>query len=307
MRIPDGQNFADIMAFVTVADCMSFAKAAQSLGVEPANLSRTVTRLEKRIGTRLLNRTTRSVSLTSAGIGYYQHCTEIVTCYRRAQDFITGQRADLAGPLRITVPMTFGIVKLGSVLPGFAAAYPQIQLEILSSDEFLDLTEHRIDAAIRMEVSRDPLLNSRLLGQTDRILCASPAYLAEYGVPATPAELTSHRCIVFSRNPQTNTWNLRSSNRRPARVTVNSFCSVNNSLLLKQFAINGTGITPVAEYVVSDELSSGELVRVLPEWTLGTINISIVYLSPRNLSPRVRAFIDYFSENLRLNHDKSAA
>ena len=117
MRIPDGQNFADIMAFVTVADCMSFAKAAQSLGVEPANLSRTVTRLEKRIGTRLLNRTTRSVSLTSAGIGYYQHCAEIVTCYRRAQDFITGQRADLAGPLRITVPMTFGIVKLGSVSP----------------------------------------------------------------------------------------------------------------------------------------------------------------------------------------------
>lgn len=292
MRVSDGQLFSEIQAFVAVAQSQSFARAAERLGVDPPNVSRIVSRLEARVALRLLNRTTRSVSLTSAGVGYLEYCVKMLADFEAAQEFISSERDGLAGQVRITIPMTFGLTRLGPILCAFSRVHPKVQVDTVITDDVLDLTAQRIDVAIRIGASIDRNLHSRLLTRTERILCASPAYIATNGMPQSPSELIDHQCLVFSGRQHAEVWALKNGNAA-ATIHVNPVISANNSLLLRQLALSDMGIAPIAQYVVESALADGSLVRVLSPWTLGTLDICAVYLSSKNLSPKVRAFIDF--------------
>lgn len=298
MRATDGQLFSDMQAFVAVAQCGGFARAAEQLGADPPNVSRALARLEARLGLRLLHRTTRSVSLTSSGSGYLEHCLKALGAFGEAQEFIASEQRGVAGRLRITIPMSFGLTKLGPILSAFSATHPQVQVESTVTDDLVDLTAQRIDVAIRIGASIDHRLHSRLLGQTERLLCASPDYLKQHGVPAAPRDLLDHRCLVYSGRPQAELWALQSGSRQePIRVT--PALSANNSLVLRDLACQGSGIAPIAHYVVQDMLASGALVRVLPAWSLGSLDICAVYLSARHMPPKVRAFIDFCAQGVQ--------
>lgn len=293
MRTVDAQAFSEIQAFVAVAQSKSFVRAAERLGVDPPNVSRTIARLEGRIDMRLLHRTTRSVSLTGVGEGYLAYCVKLLADFDAAQEFIASHGAGLAGPLRVTIPMTFGLTELGPILSAFSTAHPKVCVETLITDNTLDLAAEGIDVAIRIGADEaNAHLHARLLGRTERVLCASPAYLEQHGVPRKPADLAAHRCLIFSGRPQGNVWTLT---RAGASETLNlaATLSANNSLLLREMALSGIGIAPLAHYVVGDMLAKRTLVRVLPAWSLGTLHIRVVYLSARNMSPKVRAFIEF--------------
>jgi len=298
MRFADAQVFSEIQAFVAVAQSQSFARASERLGVDPPNVSRIISRLEARVEMRLLNRTTRSVSLTSAGIGYLEYCVKMLADFEAAQEFIASQRNGLAGPIRITIPMTFGLTRLGPILSDFSRTHPKVTVEAVITDDLLDLTAERIDVAIRIGANIDGNLHARRLGRTERVLCASPAYLDKNGLPQSPNELLDHRCLVFSGRPQANVWTLRRGDDATETVSVSPALSANNSLLLRELALNDIGIAPIAHYVIAASLADGSLVRVLPEWILGTLEISAVYLSSKNMSPKVRAFIDFCAINM---------
>lgn len=304
MRFSDGQVFSEMQAFVAVAQSHSFARAAERLGVDPPNLSRIVSRLEKRVELRLLNRTTRSVSLTSAGIGYLDYCVKMLAHFDEAQEFIESERNGISGPIRITIPMTFGLTRLGPILSAFSHAHPKVRVEALVTDDLLDLTAQRIDVGIRMGATVDANLHARFLGRTNRVLCASPRYIEENGIPRSPNELLDHKCLVFSSRPQANVWTLKRDGLIDETLTVNPVLSANNSLLLREMAISDIGIAPIAEYVIASSLADNSLVRVLPEWTLGSLDICAVYLSSRNMSPKVRAFIDFCVINMSAPESK---
>jgi len=298
MGATDGQLYSEMQTFATVAQCKSFARAAEQLGTDPPNVSRVVSRLESRLGLRLLHRTTRSVSLTSSGNGYLEKCLKAISAFEEAQEFIASEQGGISGKLRITIPMTFGLTKLGPILSGFSKIYPHVQVESTLTDEVIDLTSQRIDVAIRMSTSFDSNLHSRLLGKTERILCASPAYLEQHGTPRSPRDLNHHRCLVFAGRPNASLWTMRAGNKTEA-ISVKATLSTNNSLLLRELAGSGIGIVPIAEYVAHDMLASGQLVRVLPRWSLGSLDICAVYLSAKHMSPKVRAFIDFCASSLK--------
>jgi DNA-binding transcriptional LysR family regulator len=293
MRLSDGQLFSEMIAFVAVATCQSYVRAAAKLGVEPPNLSRTISRLEKRVGLRLLHRTTRSVSLTSAGASYLAYCSAAVAQFEQAEQFIHAQRDELSGPLRLSIPMSFGLTRLGPILAGFTRANPGVAVEALLSDDIVDLAAQGIDIALRIGASMDPALHARLLTRTDRILCASPAYLRQHGTPALPQDVARHATLAFANRPNASSWILAREGSAAQTVVVQPVISVNNSLLLRDLALQDMGIAPLAHYVVADALAQRQLVRVLPDWTAGSLNICAVYLSQRNISPAVRAFIDF--------------
>ena len=297
MRFADAQVFSEIQAFVAVAQSQSFARAAERLGVDPPNVSRIISRLEARVEMRLLNRTTRSVSLTSAGIGYLEYCVKMLAGFEAAQEFIASQRNGLSGPIRITIPMTFGLTRLGPILSDFSRTHPKVTVEAVITDELLDLTADRIDVAIRIGANIDGNLHARRLGRTERVLCASPGYIDKNGLPESPNDLLDHRCLVFSGRPQANVWTLRRGDAAET-VSVNPALSANNSLLLRELALNDIGIAPIANYVIAACLAEGSLERVLPEWMLGSLDICAVYLSSKNMSPKVRAFIDFCAINM---------
>lgn len=298
MRATDGQLFSDMQAFVAVAQRGGFARAAEQLGADPPNVSRAVARLESRLGLRLLHRTTRSVSLTSSGSGYLAHCLKALGAFDEAQEFIASEQRGISGSLKITMPMSFGLTQLGPILSAFSATYPQVQVEATVTDELLDLTAQRIDVAIRIGVSIDHRLHSRVLGQTERLLCASPAYLRQHGAPGAPRDLLDHRCLVYSGRPQANLWALRSGEHEDS-VRVTPALSANNSLVLRDLALQGSGIAPIAHYVVQELLASGALQRVLPAWSLGSLDICAVYLTARHMAPKVRAFIDFCAQGVQ--------
>ena len=298
MRATDGPLYADMQAFVAVAQCRSFARAAEQLQIDPPNVSRVVSRLESRLGLRLLNRTTRSVSLTSSGAGYLEHCLKTISAFEAAQEFIANEQSGVSGRLRITIPMTFGLTKLGPILSAFSATYPEVRVEATVTDELVDLTEQRIDVAIRMGTAIHGKLHSRLLARTERILCASPAYIEAHGMPRAPRDLVRHRCLVFSGRPNAKLWSLTAGARQEA-LNIQPALSANNSLVLRELAQNGVGIAPIAHYVAEDLLAQGRLVRVLPRWSLGSLEICAVYLSAKHLSPKVRAFVDFCASSVQ--------
>ncbi|WP_303747685.1 LysR family transcriptional regulator [Stenotrophomonas pigmentata] len=291
--------------FVTVVERNGFSAAADALDISTAAVTRQVAALEKRLSTRLLNRTTRRVSPTSTGAAYYQRCIQLLAEFDELEASVGAQALQPSGRLRINAPVSYGIARLGALLPAYSARYPQVELDLQLSDRLVDMVEEGYDLAIRIIRQPAPNLIARHLGQVHIRLCAAPSYLARRGTPATPQDLATHECLAYTYSAAGEALQLLGPEGEVS-IPVQPHLRANNGEVLREAAIAGMGIIAQPDFIIGQALADGRLVPVLPQWEVPPIGIYAVYTSRSHLAPKVRSFIDYLVECLDEDAARSA-
>lgn len=281
-----------IAAFVSVIDAGSFSAAARRLKLSKSAVSAHLRRLEQRLGVRLLHRTTRRLAVTEAGAAYYRHCARILAEAEAAEQAASALQREPRGTLRISAPDSFGWMHVAPAIPDFLARYPELALDIALSPKPVNLVDEGIDLAIRIGVIEDPSLVVRRLAPSRFVLCAAPAYLDRAGVPREPRDLASHQCLCVSLVSWGNAWRLIGA-KGEERVAVSGVLRSNNAEMLRCAALDGLGIALLPSWSVGDELASGRLKRVLPDWEPPASSIYAVYPGNRLLTAKVRAFVGH--------------
>ena len=279
--------------FVEVARLRSFSAAGRRLGLTRAMVSKHILQLEGKLDARLLHRSTREVSLTEAGQAYLAPCMATVEQARAAARAISPAGAELAGPLRIQAPSSFGSAWLADALARFTLLHPQLAPSLFVDDALLDPIRHGFDLTIRVGGIPDSSgLALRRLAPCRGVLCASPAYLDQWGVPAQPEDLLRHQCLHFSHLTDGTSWHFtRGVERRTVRVQAGF--TANNGLVLHQAALRGLGIVYNTTFLAWRDLLDGRLLRILPEWELPLNDLSALYPASRQVSPKVRSLVDF--------------
>ena len=280
-----------MQVFVEVAEAGSFSAAADTLGMSRAMVTRYVGELEQWLGARLLQRTTRSVTLTDAGESCLRRSQQMLALMENVEEETSSQGDALHGQLRITCSVSFAYAQMAAAVADFLQAYPRLKIDLNASEGALNLVEARIDLAIRISAEPDPALIGRVLAPCDSVLVASPAYLAIHGVPALPADLASHRCLSYA-NFGKSIWRFTRGDEK-AEVRISSQFSANEATALLRAALAAGGIALQPTYLVSPHLADGSLQVVLPDWKLPGMSIYALYTSRRHLPPAVRAFLDF--------------
>ncbi|RFS28924.1 LysR family transcriptional regulator [Aeromonas dhakensis] len=276
--------------FATVVEQGSFTGAAELLGMPKSSVSQKISRLESQLGVRLLQRTTRRLSLTPQGEVYVEQCRALLALARSANLAMARLRAAPAGRVRITAPEATGTLLLGRILAEFRALYPEVVLELTLCDEQLDLVGEGYDLALRAAPLKDSSLICRRIGQVPRYLVAAPAYLAAHGMPQQLSELGRYACLVHTSLP---VWPLQEGGWRPQGA-----CISNSLLALRELAINEGGIALLPHHVCEGDLASGRLQRVLPELAVPPNPFYLIYPSREHLAPALRSLMDFVAERL---------
>lgn len=285
----------EMMVFAQVVESGGFSAAARQLDLEASSVSRSVARLERHLGARLLHRTTRAIALTEVGEQVFSACTRIAATARSIRTLADRSHAQPRGTLRLSAPVAFGQLWLAPRLAGFMEACPEVDLRITLIDRPVDLIEDGVDLAIRIADDLPPGLVSRKLFCVRYVLIASPAYLDSHGSPETPVDLIAHRCLYLGHGAFGSTWAMRRG-EEVSTVTVASRTTLNNSIAIAAAAEAGGGIGLIPDFSARHGLESGRLVQVLPDWRLGGTyrrDVSMVYLPGPHVPHMMRAFIDY--------------
>jgi DNA-binding transcriptional LysR family regulator len=283
--------------FVAVAERNGFSTAAEALNLSTASVTRLVAALERRLHTRLLNRTTRRVGLTTAGTAYYQRCVQLLAELDDMEAGLSAQALQPSGLLRINAPVSYGIAKLGPLLADFHANHPQVQLELSLSDRLVDMVEEGYDVALRITRQPAPNLIARLLAPVQVVLCAAPAYLQKAGTPRLPADLADHQCLGYSYWASGDQWPLHGADGEHL-VRISGCLRANNGDVLREAALAGMGIILQPDFLLETDLATGRLQRLLVDYQAPAIGLYAVYSSRSHLAPKLRSFIDYMVQAL---------
>ncbi|WP_137806425.1 LysR family transcriptional regulator [Pseudomonas sp. G(2018)] len=292
----EANRFADITAFVGAVKSGSFTAAAASLGLTRSAVGKSIVRLEVRMGTRLLNRTTRKLSLTDEGQVAYERWRQILEDLDEVDATMALRRGRPTGTFKLTAPLSFGQRHVLPILDAYLKQWPELRADVWFTDRFVDLVEEGVDVAIRIGVPKDDSqLLTRTVGWQQFATCASPSYLARCGVPQTPAELAGHDTIAFTSGERTGVWRYQTPaglhlHEQPGRLNIDS------SEAMREAALAGIGLIHLPTYITGNDLREGALVEVLKPFRAPPDPIRIVYPSKRHLSPRVRTFIDLLVE-----------
>ena len=290
------EDLAYLVTFARVVKAGSFAGAARRLGVTSSVASKHVAKLERQLGVRLLNRSTRKLSLTEAGAAYYEHCARIVDEIENSKRAIAQLQAAPRGLLKVTAPVTFANTRLGPILREFFERYPDIQIDLNASNRVVDLAEEGYDVAIRIARTLPPNVVARQVRRVRWHLCAAPEYLEREGVPAHPANLSRHNCLTFPVPGQQVVWHFTRGNER-VEVPVHGNLQSNMVEALHDLVLTGTGITLLPGYIAGKDIRDGKLRAVLGDWEIETgSSLYAVYLPTRYLAPKVRVFVDFLVE-----------
>lgn len=289
-------NWEGVSEFVAVAETSSFTRAAKKLNTTVVQVSRRVATLEQRLGVKLFHRTTRKVSMTEAGQLYYEQCKHLVEGLELAELAVTQMQSVPKGVLKVTAPVTYGEKQIAPLVNQFLVRYPQVDLELNLTNQPLDLIESGIDVAIRLGRLKDSTLIAKRLSSRQLFVCASPAYLDKFGEPHTLSELAKHQCLVGS----VDYWHFRENNK-PKSLRVSGRIRCNSGVALQNAAREGLGLVQLPDYYVNSMLASGELVEVLDEYRDEREGIWALFTPNRNLSPKVRLFIDFLADKLGNN------
>jgi DNA-binding transcriptional LysR family regulator len=266
-NLPDLEGLA---IFAKVVDMRSFAGAASELNLSKATVSKAVSRLEARLGTRLFNRTSRRLALTDAGRQLSARAAHILTEAEAAEDDARAQSSTPRGRVRLAVPMSFGVLHVAPLIAEFLATYPEVSIELNLSDAIVDLIGEGYDAAIRIGTLPDSSLVARRLCDTQRYLVGSPAYLKKHGRPNHPLQLADHACLGYTYAIGPETWRFTTKDGKSASVRPSGPLRVNNGDAMMPALIAGIGLGVLPEFIVRDALADGRLLRLLPEWTLAS-------------------------------------
>jgi DNA-binding transcriptional LysR family regulator len=284
-----------MQAFVAVADLQGFAPAARKLRLSPPAVTRLVAALEERLGARLLQRTTRSVTLTDAGTRYLERARRILADVEEAELAAEGERTRPSGRLFVSAPVGFGRLHVSPVMAAYLQRYPDVSAELRLEDRIVNLVEDGIDLAVRIGILADSSLVARHVGEMRRIVVASPAYLKQHGEPKIPAEIAAHQTIQFGASATAGEWRFVEGGRE-LRLNVTPRLSTNGADAAIQYAGQGGGLTRVLAYQAAEALKAGKLKVVLAKFEQPALPIHVVYPTSRLLSAKVRAFIDLVTE-----------
>ena len=280
--------------FVEVANSASFSATADKLDMSRAMVTRYVGELERWLGARLLQRTTRSVTLTDAGENCLRRSQQMLALMENVEEEISSRDAALRGQLRITCSMSFAYAQMAVAVVDFLKLYPQLKIDLNASENPLSLVEARIDLAIRISAEPDPALIGRVLAPCTSVLVASPRYLFTHGVPESPADLAAHHCLSYA-NFGKSVWTLSRGDVKTS-VSVGSHFSANEATALLRAALAGGGVALQPTYLANPHVADGSLQVVLPQWSLPDMAIYALYPSRKQLSPAVRALLDFLVE-----------
>ena len=279
----------------------SFSAAAERLGLSKSAVSKHVTRLKRALKARLLNRTTRRLSLTEVGATFYEHCARMLAEAEAAELAVSRLYAAPRGVVRITSPAAFGNVQVAPAIPDLIARYPELTVQIAMNDRPVDLVEEGYDVAIRVTDQPPPGVVARKLMTVCWIVCAAPAYLREHGTPRTPQELKEHNCLFYSFLESSIEWRFH-SRQGDSKVRVAGNFTANNSEAIREVALKGAGIALLPSFLVNPDLADGRLKQVLAGHEVaGAVgnDVYALFLPTRYLSPKVRAFVDFFVERFQ--------
>ncbi len=289
-------RFREVETFVTVVEAGSFVKAAERLRISKSVASRIVNDLEERLGGRLLQRTTRQLSLTEAGQAYYERCQQILDEMREADGAVGMFSANVVGLLKVNAPLTFGTMHLADIWGEFLRRNPQVNLDVTLMDRVVDLVSEGFDMAVRISTQLPPSsLITRKLASSRVVLCASPAYLEKHGTPKTPEAMADHEFIGYSYWRTGDSLKLESADKVEG-VKVHPRLRVNNGDTCRAAALDGLGIIFQPTFIIGEDLKAGTLVEILPEWHSEEAGIYAVYPVRKHLSAKVRVLVDYLAE-----------
>jgi len=284
--------------FVRVAELGSFSAVAQQLGVARSVVTRQVAALEAHLGTKLMARSTRRLSLTSAGTAYLEKCRVILNLVDSAETDVAEERAVARGNIRIGLPLSFGLKRLAPLLLEFAERHPEVSLEMDYTDRRVDLVEEGFDLSIRITARLGPADVVRKLGSCQLVTVASPAYLARHGRPRRPADLAGHECLAYTGDANPNAWSYGTGDRVES-VYVRSRFNANNGDVLAEAAAQGLGIALQPDFIAAPYLQDGRLEQILGEFAPPELGVYALLPGTRHMPYRVRVLIDFLSERLR--------
>jgi DNA-binding transcriptional LysR family regulator len=286
-------RFHALHTFAKVVELGSFARAADRLDLSTSAISRQVAELEAQLGVRLLNRTTRRLSLTEAGQAYYERCVQLLADLAEADSAVRATAVEPKGRLRVTCGVTFGERYLAPAAAEFGALHPDMVFDLDLSDRVVDLVEEGFDLAIRIGSGGSQALVSRRLGTTRMVCCAAPSYLSRRGTPQAPEELTAHECLAYTYVAVPDSWTFEDRDGGRMTVRTKTRHRANNGRMLAALAAEGLGIAYEPDFIVAPEIRSGRLVQLLPDYSTPASPIAAVYPSRRHLSAKVRSFVDF--------------
>ena len=290
-------RFSAMSAFVAVVEQGSFARAAERLAISTSSLSRLVADLESHLGARLLNRTTRRLSLTDAGQAYYERCVQLLADLGEAEAMAGQSAAAPRGRIKLTCSVAVGVQRLAPAMASFVARYPDVHFEAVVVDRIVDLVEEGIDLAIRVGVVGSDRLVARRIGTMQTILCAAPAYLQAHGTPRSPAELECHALLTYAYSPTPNQWRFTDRAGAEHLIKASGALHSNSGDINVAAAAAGLGIVMEPDFMVGPLLADGRLVALLPEYHGPRGDIWAVYPSRRHLSAKVRLFVEHVARH----------
>ena len=289
-------KFAAMQLFVRVIETGQLSAAGRTLGLAPSSVSRRMNELEEMLGVRLLQRTTRKLSLTEAGEIYFERCRDIVEAVEDANLLITEARVGPSGTLRITVPASVARLHISPAVAAFQKLHPGLKVVINVTDRIVDVIGEGLDVGLRVGPLDDSSLMSRKVGEARRLVCAAPAYLERAGWPASPNELSDHACLTFRTHPGSNVWKFRSGKSlAKVRVTGSFFADDGETLIAAACA--GLGLVVAPEWLVGVEIANGSLVEVLLDHSPdpGTTSLYAIFPPGPYIPPKVRAFVEFLA------------
>lgn len=296
-------RLASMATFVKTVEVGSFAAAAAALGMSPQMVAKHVSWLESRLGARLIHRTTRRQSLTEIGKAYYERCRTVLADADWADAIADEAKGVPRGRLRVNAPVTFGTHTLTPVIGRYLRQYPEVEIDLVLNDRFVDLVEEEFEAVFRIGVLADSSFMARALAPFRLVACASPDYLRENGVPATPLELEKHVCLAYASAtaPTTSDWRFMRDGEH-YKVDLKPRWRMNDAKAILVAALNGFGVAFVAEDLARDDLRSGRLVQVLPDYDTPSRPVHLIYHPDRRQTPKLKSFIAAVTKELGLEH-----
>jgi len=293
-------RFRSMSVFVEVVERGGFTAATEKTGLSRAHVSKLVMQLEEHLGIRLLNRTTRRISLTEMGRIYYERCKALLLEADEIDGMAREQASKPRGTLTIGAPSSFGTLQFKKVITEYMKRYPQMQISLHLTDRFVDVVDEGFDVVIRIAEMVDSSLIARKLSPCKRVFCASPEYLREFGTPKVPQDLALHKCLLYTNLDKPDTWTLHGSTGTES-VKVSGPLTADNGAILQAAAVDNLGIIFSPTFIVGEDIRAGRLQQILPNYCPPDIAIHAVFPSRRYLSAKVRTFVDfavdYFGEN----------
>jgi DNA-binding transcriptional LysR family regulator len=300
MRDHRTDNLSGMAIFAKVVEAKSFTAAANELGMSKSAVSKHISRLEDRLGARLLNRTTRRLGLTETGAAFYDRCARVVTEAEEAALAVTELQSEPRGTLRVNAPMSFGILHIAPAIPDFLARYPDLHIDVAMNDRFVDLIDEGFDVAIRIARLMDSSLIARRLAPDRRAIVGSPAYFEKRGTPRTPDDLVHHNCINYAYMSAHDQWQFVDADGARS-VEVEGNLRANNGDAIRVAVLAGLGVAHLPTFIVGRDIQDGRLVQVLADFMPSRSSVYAVYPHNRHLSVKVRVFVDFLANRFGAN------